>query len=274
MDSGVVIKTDSSYCVNGWDGWLATWFSNGWRTAEGKSVKNQDLWREMHRLKSDICRTGGSGIEVRLEWVKGHSGNVGNEEADRLAVNGIKAPQSLPDGKRPDQDLQNKLKQQHRMQGEPLTDAGSTTNASAKVTNTGDLGGEELRGWEQPTHCQKTSDKGSGSGSGSSKSARSKSSCLDSPTTIDTETEKSSPQQQTSQQQWVSEIDFRTFFVMPPVMPRHWEQQPLAQGAVSFADVVRDSPPDVAGIVVSTFSLNLYVRKQFCKTPLFWQFQV
>lgn len=56
-------------------------------------------------------------------------------------------------------------------------------------------------------------------------------------------------------------IDFRTIYQMPAVMLDHWKKdtkvQRGARDPVSFADVIRQSPEDVAGVIVSTFSLSL-----------------
>jgi len=76
----LVIHTDSNYCKDGIETWIKKWKKNGWKTASKKPVKNQDLW-----LRLDALTTIRN---VRFEWVKGHAGNAGNEEADRLATAG------------------------------------------------------------------------------------------------------------------------------------------------------------------------------------------
>lgn len=76
--STVQLFTDSKYihdAVN--KGWLAKWKRNGWRTADKKSVKNQDLWLRIDALLQSH--------NVRFNWVRGHSGNPENECCDRLA---------------------------------------------------------------------------------------------------------------------------------------------------------------------------------------------
>ena len=77
----VDVVTDSQYVKNGITQWIHNWKRNGWRTANKKPVKNDDLWR---RLDEAVARH-----QVRWHWVKGHSGHPENERADRLANLGI-----------------------------------------------------------------------------------------------------------------------------------------------------------------------------------------
>lgn len=77
----VQLHTDSSYLRQGITQWLARWKRNGWRTAAKKPVKNVDLWQ---RLDAACARH-----EIEWHWVKGHSGDPGNEAADTLANRGI-----------------------------------------------------------------------------------------------------------------------------------------------------------------------------------------
>jgi ribonuclease HI len=76
----VTLFTDSSYVMQGLTVWLPGWKARGWRTADKKPVKNQDLWE---RLDVAAARH-----RVKWEWVRGHAGDAGNEEADRLANEG------------------------------------------------------------------------------------------------------------------------------------------------------------------------------------------
>jgi len=77
----VTLFTDSSYVLKGLTEWLPGWKRRGWRTADGKPVKNQDLWQ---RLSQAVERH-----QVQWQWVKGHAGDPGNEAADQLANQGI-----------------------------------------------------------------------------------------------------------------------------------------------------------------------------------------
>jgi ribonuclease HI len=81
--STVVVYTDSVYVRQGMLSWLAQWIARGWRTADKKPVKNADLWQQL--------QTQASRHEVDWRWVKGHSGDPGNERADQLANAGVPA---------------------------------------------------------------------------------------------------------------------------------------------------------------------------------------
>jgi ribonuclease HI len=80
--SVITVVTDSAYVKNGIAGWIEGWKRNGWRTADKKPVKNEDLWR---RLDAARARH-----RVRWEWIKGHAGHPENERADELARAGMK----------------------------------------------------------------------------------------------------------------------------------------------------------------------------------------
>jgi ribonuclease HI len=73
----VSLYTDSVYVQQGITQWLKGWRARGWKTADKKPVKNQDLWQRLDEAASHH--------DVKWLWVKGHAGNEGNEAADRLA---------------------------------------------------------------------------------------------------------------------------------------------------------------------------------------------
>ena len=75
------LHTDSQYVKNGITSWIHGWKKNGWRTADKKPVKNDDLWK---RLDAAIARH-----EVEWHWIKGHAGHEHNERADELARQAI-----------------------------------------------------------------------------------------------------------------------------------------------------------------------------------------
>jgi len=78
----VELFTDSEYLRNGITEWLPRWKALGWRTAEKKPVKNEDLWRELDRESTQH--------RVRWRWVKAHNGDTENERCDCLAKEAIR----------------------------------------------------------------------------------------------------------------------------------------------------------------------------------------
>jgi ribonuclease HI len=77
----VDLHTDSQYVRNGVMQWMHGWKKNGWKTADKKPVKNQDLWEALDAaLKAH---------DVTWHWVKGHAGHAENEKADELARKGM-----------------------------------------------------------------------------------------------------------------------------------------------------------------------------------------
>ena len=79
--SSVTVTTDSAYVKNGVTTWIHGWKRNGWKTADRKPVKNEDLWR---RLDEAAARH-----QVTWAWIKGHAGHAENERADELARAGM-----------------------------------------------------------------------------------------------------------------------------------------------------------------------------------------
>lgn len=77
----VDLHTDSNYLRHGITEWIRKWKRNGWKTANWKPVKNDDLWQRLDELQA--------GQDVDWHWVKGHAGDEGNERADQLAREGM-----------------------------------------------------------------------------------------------------------------------------------------------------------------------------------------
>ena len=73
----VQIYTDSKYVKMGITEWIETWKKNNWKTSSKKKVKNKDLWKELDHLSEKY--------QIKWLWVKGHSGDITNEEVDQLA---------------------------------------------------------------------------------------------------------------------------------------------------------------------------------------------
>jgi ribonuclease HI len=77
----VILHTDSKYVMDGINEWMPNWKKRGWKTAAKNPVKNKDLWQALDQA------VGKHDIEWR--WVRGHTGNEGNEKADALANLGV-----------------------------------------------------------------------------------------------------------------------------------------------------------------------------------------
>ena len=77
----VRLHTDSQYVKHGITEWIHAWKKRGWRTADKKPVKNEDLWRRIDELAAEH--------EIEWLWVRGHTGHPGNERADELANLGV-----------------------------------------------------------------------------------------------------------------------------------------------------------------------------------------
>jgi ribonuclease HI len=80
--AAITVVTDSAYLKNGVQTWLDGWKRNGWRTAAGKPVANEDLWRRLDQARAPH--------DVTWEWIRGHAGHPENGRADALARAGMK----------------------------------------------------------------------------------------------------------------------------------------------------------------------------------------
>ena len=81
--SQVKLYTDSQYVQLGISEWIHGWKRRGWKTADKKPVKNEDLWRRLDELAAQHS--------VEWLWVRGHDGHPENERADVLANRGVEA---------------------------------------------------------------------------------------------------------------------------------------------------------------------------------------
>lgn len=81
--SSVDLYSDSQYVLKGLNEWMPAWKARGWRTADKKPVKNQDLWQTLDALAGQHV--------LRFHWIKGHNEHPENERCDALAVAAYKA---------------------------------------------------------------------------------------------------------------------------------------------------------------------------------------
>ncbi|WAP71006.1 ribonuclease HI [Jiella pelagia] len=77
----VDLYSDSNYMRDGITKWIFGWKKKGWRTADGKPVKNVELWQQLEAEKGRH--------DVTFHWVRGHAGHAENERADELARAGM-----------------------------------------------------------------------------------------------------------------------------------------------------------------------------------------
>lgn len=76
-EKSILLFTDSTYVKNGIEQWIHKWKTNNWKTSQKSPVKNQDLWIQMSNYNDSM--------NVKWNWVKGHSGNELNDIADSIA---------------------------------------------------------------------------------------------------------------------------------------------------------------------------------------------
>lgn len=94
----VQIYTDSAYVKRGIvgndfvklqdkSGWIYRWKEKGWKNSKNYPIKNKDLWIDIYDVVQKIVKCN---RDIKINWVKGHSNNSGNDEADKLANEGVK----------------------------------------------------------------------------------------------------------------------------------------------------------------------------------------
>lgn len=81
LQKQIIVNIDSQYVKNGITTWIKNWKAKGWKTADKKPVKNQDLWILLDSLNE--------GLNITWNWVKGHAGIKYNEICDQLCQDEI-----------------------------------------------------------------------------------------------------------------------------------------------------------------------------------------
>lgn len=76
--TSIDLYSDSKYVLNGLKEWMASWKKRGWKTADKKPVKNEDLWKQLDTLMAQH--------DIRFHWIRGHNDHPENERCDQLAV--------------------------------------------------------------------------------------------------------------------------------------------------------------------------------------------
>lgn len=106
----IELWSDSRYVIDGITEYIDDWMFRNWRTSGNKPVKNVDLWKWLHELNQ--------AHDIEWRWVKGHTGNEGNERADVLASRGIPTPR-----KQAPNPHAGRIPVRRRATGSPSTDA-------------------------------------------------------------------------------------------------------------------------------------------------------
>lgn len=119
----VTLYTDSEYVKKGVTQWVAGWKKRGWKTAKGEPVLNRELWETLDRLNCD---------RVDWQYVRGHSGDEGNERADAIA-RAFASGTSL-NLQRPFPDLETALRELERAETNSQKNVTGLSDADALVT--------------------------------------------------------------------------------------------------------------------------------------------
>jgi len=77
----ILIYTDSSYLISAITKWIYAWIQNNWVTAQGDPVKNVEYFTALLEVVNKLKPS-----EIEWVYVPGHSGVVGNERVDEIAV--------------------------------------------------------------------------------------------------------------------------------------------------------------------------------------------
>jgi len=77
-----IVYSDSAYAINTYRDWMWRWAENDWIKSNGAKAENLDIIKEYYDLWNQ-------GHRIELRKVTGHSDNIGNILADKLAGNKI-----------------------------------------------------------------------------------------------------------------------------------------------------------------------------------------
>lgn len=118
-DKPLTLYTDSSYVQKGITQWIS-----GWKKRRWKDVKNVDLWQKLDALSQNR--------KIDWQWIKGHAGHHGNEQADALANLGVTDLAGEKYGR-----IQPPLQNQNTPNSNPFVNPKNTiTNKTTPMTNT------------------------------------------------------------------------------------------------------------------------------------------
>jgi ribonuclease HI len=75
-----ILYSDSKYVIDGITDQIYMWLRTNWRTSANRPLQHLEMWKELY----DLSLTK----QIDFRWVKGHSGDAGNDRADELALQG------------------------------------------------------------------------------------------------------------------------------------------------------------------------------------------
>lgn len=79
----IAVCTDSQYVIKGITEWIKGWQRRNWKNSQNEPVANRPLWEAIEGQTKVIQAQG---RKIKWVYVKGHSGHVGNDRADEIAV--------------------------------------------------------------------------------------------------------------------------------------------------------------------------------------------
>jgi len=82
------VLTDSQYVQKGITEWSPVWVKRDWVRIDGTPVPNSEHWKKLLEEHNQLITRG---VEIKVTWVKAHSGIYGNELVDQLATIGVLA---------------------------------------------------------------------------------------------------------------------------------------------------------------------------------------
>jgi len=85
LDVPLTIRMDSQYALKSCTLWIAGWKKRGWKKADGQPVMNLEI---MQALDAAMAARR---APFKMEWVRGHLGDLYNENADYLCGQAARA---------------------------------------------------------------------------------------------------------------------------------------------------------------------------------------
>ena len=82
--SKIEVRTDSKFCISALDVWIIKWkrfaVNGKWTKFDKSPIIHQEIFEEIDTIRRH-------NVDVIFRHVKGHNGELGNEQADKLGKN-------------------------------------------------------------------------------------------------------------------------------------------------------------------------------------------